>query len=68
VGEFDVLVGGGSLRSLSAQAWASTGIRYRVELDSAATADDPSARLARVDEVAEIPRVGRQGTTVQRLG
>jgi OsmC-like protein len=48
--------------------WASTGIQYRVELDSAADTDDLAALLARVDEVAEIPRVLRQGSTVHRLG
>jgi len=49
------------------QEWASTGIRYAVEVDSPA---DPTAieQLLRiVDEVAEIPRAIRAGAGVQRL-
>ena len=47
--------------------WRSTGISYRVTVDS--TASEPVlARLhAVVDEVAEIPRVIRAGTRVSRL-
>jgi uncharacterized OsmC-like protein len=46
--------------------WASTGITYSVDVDSP---DDPSAvsaLLARVDEVAEIPRALRAGAPVTR--
>ncbi len=46
--------------------WASTGIDYRVEVDSPA---DPAsiARLVElVDELAEIPRAVRAGAPVRR--
>jgi uncharacterized OsmC-like protein len=46
--------------------WASTGITYRVDLDSRAAADDLAGLLRRVDEVAEIPRALRAGATVRR--
>ena len=46
--------------------WASTGITYEVELDSPAPADDLAGLLARVDEVAEIPRAIRAGADVRR--
>jgi hypothetical protein len=48
-------------------AWSSAGVTYHVELDS--TEDDAltTALLARVDEVAEIPRAVRAGATVVRL-
>ena len=46
--------------------WASTGITYRVELDSAASESDVERLLARVDEVAEIPRALRAGAPVHR--
>jgi uncharacterized OsmC-like protein len=46
--------------------WSSTGITYRVELDSAAPAGDLRALLDRVDAVAEIPRAIRAGAPVQR--
>jgi uncharacterized OsmC-like protein len=46
--------------------WASTGITYAIEVDSTAAADEVAALLARVDEVAEIPRVLRAGTSVER--
>lgn len=46
--------------------WASTGVRYRVEV--ATDAEDEVVRrlLARVDEVAEIPQALRAGATVAR--
>ncbi|WP_436535869.1 OsmC family protein [Actinoplanes sp. HUAS TT8] len=47
--------------------WASTGITYRVDLRSPASAEDQARLLARVDEVAEIPRAIRAGAPVQRL-
>ncbi|GIH16693.1 OsmC family protein [Rugosimonospora africana] len=48
------------------QTWASTGITYHVELDSAASADELTRLLQHVDQVAEIPRAIRAGTTVDR--
>ena len=48
------------------ETWVSTGISYAVEVDSTAPADDVAALVARVDEVAEIPRVLRAGMTVER--
>jgi hypothetical protein len=47
-------------------SWVSTGITYTVDVDSTADADAVAALLARVDAVAEIPRVLRAGTTVER--
>lgn len=49
------------------QTWTSTGITYQVELDSPASADDLALLLDRVDDVAEIPRAIRAGTTVHRM-
>jgi uncharacterized OsmC-like protein len=46
--------------------WASTGITYHVELDSTASADALERLVARVDEVAEIPRAIRAGAPVHR--
>ncbi len=46
--------------------WHSTGIDYAVELDSPATAEALAELSAIVDEVAEIPRAVRVGTTVVR--
>ena len=46
--------------------WASTGISYRVQLDSPADPDALQRLLAAVDEVAEIPRAVRAGTRVSR--
>ena len=47
------------------ETWATTGIRYSVEV--AGLDDDDRARLlARVDEVAEIPRAIRAGGEVKR--
>lgn len=48
--------------------WRSTGIRYRVEVDSAAGPEDVAALVRRVDEVAEIPRAIRSGAQVGRDG
>jgi len=47
--------------------WSSTGISYEVEVDSAASAAEVDALLARVDDVAEIPRAVRRATTVRRV-
>lgn len=48
------------------ETWASTGITYRVELDSPASAAELDDLLDRVDTVAEIPRAIRAGATVHR--
>lgn len=47
--------------------WAPTGITYVVRVDGP-VGDDLAALLARVDEVAEIPRTIRAGATVRRHG
>lgn len=46
--------------------WASTGVRYSVEVASSAPADDVDDLIAAVDAVAEIPRALRTGMVVQR--
>ncbi|MFC7550021.1 OsmC family protein [Plantactinospora sp. GCM10030261] len=46
--------------------WTSTGITYRVELDSTASTEDRARLLDRVDQVAEIPRAIRAGAPVRR--
>ena len=46
--------------------WATRGISYRVEVDSAASPEEVTRLLARVDEVAEVPRVVRRGGPVER--
>jgi uncharacterized OsmC-like protein len=46
--------------------WSATGIGYEVELDSSAAPAAREALLARVDEVAEIPRALRAGAAVNR--
>jgi uncharacterized OsmC-like protein len=46
--------------------WSSTGISYSVEISSDTPADELAHLLEVVDEVAEIPRAIRAGTTVQR--
>ena len=48
--------------------WVSTGVTYRVELDSTDDEALLASLLARVDEVAEIPRAVRAGATVVRDG
>jgi hypothetical protein len=48
------------------ETWASSGITYAVEVDSTAPDDDVATLVARVDEVAEIPRALRAGMTVER--
>lgn len=47
-------------------AWASTGITYAVDIDSPDAPEAVASLLARVDEVAEIPRALRHPTTVTR--
>jgi hypothetical protein len=48
------------------ETWASTGVSYAVEVDSTASDGDVAALVARVDQVAEIPRALRAGMTVER--
>ncbi|RKS68527.1 OsmC-like protein [Motilibacter peucedani] len=48
------------------ETWASTGIRYRVEVDSPAGGDEVDRMLEVVDEVAEIPKTLRAGASVSR--
>jgi OsmC-like protein len=47
--------------------WQSTGIGYAVQLSSGAPADQLAHLLEVVDQVAEIPRAIRAGTTVRRV-
>lgn len=46
--------------------WRSTGIVYTIAVDSNATPEEVQRLLARVDEVAEIPRALRAGAGVRR--
>lgn len=46
--------------------WSSTGITYRVEVDSPADPSGIADLKALVDQIAEIPRAVRAGTTVAR--
>jgi hypothetical protein len=46
--------------------WHSTGIVYTLTVDSPAPAADVERLVARVDDVAEIPRTLRAGTAVRR--
>jgi hypothetical protein len=48
------------------ESWVSTGVVYTVDVDSPASPDEVAKVLARVDEVAEIPRVLRAGMSVER--
>ncbi len=48
--------------------WRSTGIDYRVTIDSPASPDALARVRAVVDEVAEIPRAIRHGAPVRRAG
>ena len=48
--------------------WVSTGVEYEVDIDSGAGDDDIAHLLAVVDDVAEIPKALRSGTTVRRRG
>jgi hypothetical protein len=51
---------------LDVDSWRSNGITYAVEVDSPASEDEVAKLVAHVDEVAEIPRVLRAGTSVER--
>ncbi|SNT62257.1 OsmC-like protein [Asanoa hainanensis] len=46
--------------------WASTGITYTVEVDSAEATEDLARLVVHVDEIAEIPRALRLGAPVRR--
>ena len=46
--------------------WQSTGISYRVQLDSSAARGELDKLIRSVDEIAEIPRALRVGTQVTR--
>ena len=46
--------------------WHSTGIRYTLEVDSPAPADEVAQLLDTVDAVAEIPKAIRAGAPVTR--
>jgi hypothetical protein len=48
------------------ETWASQGLAYSVEVDSTASAGEVATLIARVDEVAEIPRALRAGMSVER--
>ncbi|HYH35147.1 MAG TPA: OsmC family peroxiredoxin [Nocardioides sp.] len=47
-------------------SWASTGITYRLRVDSPATDEEIAGLVRVVDEVAEIPRALRAGAAVAR--
>lgn len=48
------------------RSWCSTGVTYEVQLSSPATPDELDRLLRTVDDVAEIPKALRSGTTVIR--
>jgi hypothetical protein len=50
-----------------ADDWSSTGITYRVTLDTAASAEDQTRLRDTVESLAEIPRAIRAGAPVTRL-
>lgn len=47
--------------------WRSTGIEYRVQVDTAASPEQHRRLLATVHAVAEIPRAVRAGAPVRRV-
>jgi hypothetical protein len=49
------------------ETWVSMGITYALQVDSTAPDEDVARLVARVDEVAEIPRVLRAGMSVERV-
>ena len=65
-----VVVNGARVRAcggFDTSTWASTGVIYDVEVDSDASEADVAHLIEVDDEVAEIPRTLRSGTTVKRL-
>ena len=60
-----VRVGAGG--TFDTESWVSRGILYSVEVDSSASIEEVASVVARVDEVAEIPRALRAGATVERV-
>lgn len=66
--ELGVLVTGAVVTADGAfdDEWRSTGIAYTLTVDSPAPADEVARLVARVDDVAEIPRTLRAGTEVWR--
>jgi hypothetical protein len=56
----------GARGDFDTETWVSLGVTYSVEVDSPASGDEVAALVARVDEVAEIPRVLRAGLSVER--
>ncbi len=48
--------------------WHSTGIEYAITVDSPAAPDELERLVAVVEDVAEVPRALRSGTTVARRG
>ena len=52
--------------AFNTETWKSTGIEYQVVIDSEANPEEIEWLLTRVDEVAEIPKALRGGTTVAR--
>jgi len=56
----------GARGSFDTESWVSTGITYTVRVDSTAPQAAVAELIARVDEVAEIPRVLRAGMSVER--
>jgi hypothetical protein len=48
------------------ETWSSEGISYDVALDSSLRDADIATLLATVDDVAEVPKALRAGTTVRR--
>jgi uncharacterized OsmC-like protein len=62
-------VGGVRLRAsggFDPSTWSSTGIEYQVDVASRASDDDVERLVQAVDDVAEIPKALRSGTTVVR--
>ena len=59
-----VRVGAGG--TFDTETWVSLGITYAVEIDSPASPEEVDRVVARVDEVAEIPRALRAGASVER--
>jgi hypothetical protein len=46
--------------------WSSTGVDYEVVVESEASDEEIERLVGVVDEVAEIPKALRSGTTVRR--